>query len=48
MIGDNIEADIIDAMNAGIDQVFVNHLKISINIRPTFTVHSLKEMETIF
>ncbi|MBS1620385.1 MAG: YjjG family noncanonical pyrimidine nucleotidase [Bacteroidetes bacterium] len=48
MIGDNIEADIIGAMNAGIDQVFVNHLKISINIRPTFTVHSLKEMETIF
>src|SRR5438046_1222631 len=26
MIGDNIEVDIIGAMNAGIDQVYVNHL----------------------
>ena len=29
MIGDSIEADIIGAMNAGIDQVYVNHLVLS-------------------
>src|SRR5690242_18849878 len=28
MIGDNIDADIKGAMNAGLDTVFVNHLKI--------------------
>ena len=25
MLGDSIEVDIVGAMNAGIDQVFVNH-----------------------
>jgi len=48
MIGDDIEADIIGAMNAGIDQVFVNHLNKTITIQPTYTVHSLKELEEIF
>jgi putative hydrolase of the HAD superfamily len=48
MIGDSIEVDIIGAMNAGMDQVFVNHLNITTEIKPTYTVHSLKEMETIF
>ncbi|HYM93677.1 MAG TPA: YjjG family noncanonical pyrimidine nucleotidase [Chitinophagaceae bacterium] len=48
MIGDSIEVDIIGAMNAGIDQVFVNHLNITTDIKPTYTVNSLKEMETIF
>jgi putative hydrolase of the HAD superfamily len=48
MIGDSIEVDIIGAMNAGMDQVFVNHLKITTDIKPTYTVHSLKEMEAIF
>lgn len=48
MIGDSIEVDIVGAINAGIDQVFVNHLNISTEIKPTYTVHSLKEMETIF
>ena len=28
MLGDSIEVDIIGAMNAGIDQVFINHLNI--------------------
>jgi putative hydrolase of the HAD superfamily len=48
MIGDNIEVDILGAMNAGIDQVYVNHLGIEPTIAPTYTVHSLKELEEIF
>lgn len=48
MIGDSIEADIIGAMNAGIDQVFVNHMGIDPGIKPTFTVGSLKELMKIF
>jgi putative hydrolase of the HAD superfamily len=48
MIGDSIEVDIIGARNAGIDQVFVNHLGIEPDIRPTFTVSSLKGLEQIF
>ena len=48
MIGDNIEVDIMGAMNAGIDQVYVNHLGTTPAIQPTFTVHNLKELKTIF
>lgn len=48
MIGDNIEVDIIGAKNAGIDQVFVNHLNETPAMEPTFTVKSLKELEQIF
>lgn len=48
MIGDNIEVDIIGAMDAGIDQVFVNHLGLQTEITPTYTVTSLKELEKIF
>jgi len=48
MLGDSIEVDIIGAMNAGIDQVFINHLNIKPDIKPTYTVHSLKELENIF
>ncbi|MER3498003.1 MAG: noncanonical pyrimidine nucleotidase, YjjG family [Chitinophagaceae bacterium] len=48
MIGDSIEVDIVGAMNAGIDQVFVNHLGIQPEIKPTYTVYSLKELEEIF
>lgn len=48
MIGDSIEADIMGAMNAGIDQVYVNHGCINCNIQPTYMVHSLKELEQIF
>lgn len=48
MLGDNIEVDILGAMNAGIDQVFINHYNISIDIKPTYTVNSLKELEKIF
>jgi putative hydrolase of the HAD superfamily len=48
MIGDSLEVDIQGAMNAGIDQVFVNHLRIEAIVQPTYTVHSLRELETIF
>ena len=48
MIGDSIEVDIIGAMNVGMDQVFVNHYHITTEVRPTYTVNSLKELEEIF
>ena len=48
MLGDSIEVDIIGAMKAGIDQVFINHLNIPIDIKPTYVVNSLKELENIF
>jgi putative hydrolase of the HAD superfamily len=49
MIGDSIEVDIQGAMNAGIDQVYVNHLSNNDhNVKPTYTVYSLKELEDIF
>jgi len=48
MIGDSIEVDIIGAMNAGIDQVYVNHLGVNPTVKPTYTVNSLRELEKIF
>jgi putative hydrolase of the HAD superfamily len=48
MIGDSLEVDIQGAMNAGMDQVFVNHIKETAAIQPTYTVYSLKELEQIF
>jgi putative hydrolase of the HAD superfamily len=48
MIGDSIEVDIKGAINAGIDQVYVNHAGEICNIRPTYTVHSLRELQGIF
>jgi len=52
MIGDTIEVDILGALNAGIDQVHVNHLSNEEELvegkKPTFTVYSLKELEGIF
>jgi putative hydrolase of the HAD superfamily len=47
MIGDNLDADIQGAINAGIDNVFVNHLNIQPHIKPTYVVHHLKELEQI-
>jgi putative hydrolase of the HAD superfamily len=47
MIGDSLEVDIQGAINAGIDQVFVNHLCIECTIKPTFEIYSLKELENI-
>lgn len=52
MIGDSMDVDILGALNAGIDQVHVNHLTKEpgeINGKaPTYTVYSLKELEGIF
>ena len=48
MLGDSIDVDILGAMKAGIDQVFINHLNIAIAIKPTYVVSSLKELEKIF
>ncbi len=48
MIGDNLDADIRGAMNAGLDTIFVNHLNIETDAKPTYTIHHLKELEEIF
>ena len=52
MIGDTMDVDILGGINAGIDQIHVNHLTKepdSINGQlPTYTVYSLKELEEIF
>lgn len=48
MIGDNLDADIQGAANAGLDTVFVNHLKVNPHIKATYTIHHLKELEDIF
>ena len=48
MLGDDLEVDIAGARNAGLDQVYVNHLNIAPGIQPTYSVRSLKELEDIF
>ena len=48
MIGDNPEADIKGAMNAGMDAVFVNHIGAQIDFTPTYTISHLNELEKIF
>jgi putative hydrolase of the HAD superfamily len=48
MIGDSIEADIQGAINAGIDQVHVNHINEITTIKPTYTIHSLDQLRNIF
>jgi len=48
MIGDSLEVDIQGAIDAGIDQVYVNHISGTTTINPTYTVYSLKDLEDIF
>ena len=48
MLGDNPEADILGAINAGMDSVFVNHHHATIDYKPTYTVNHLSELEKIF
>ncbi len=48
MIGDNLEADIQGAINAGMDCIFVNHIGALCNIRPTYIITHLRELEGIF
>jgi putative hydrolase of the HAD superfamily len=48
MIGDSVEVDIMGAHNAGMDQVLVNHTGLVTDFKPTYTVTSLKQLESIF
>ena len=48
MLGDNLEADIQGAMNAGMDNIFVNHIQTTTTLLPTYTVNNLRELKTIF
>lgn len=47
MIGDNLDADILGAKNAGMDSIFVNHINAECRAEPTYIVHHLKELESI-
>lgn len=48
MIGDNLDADIKGAINAGMDSVFVNHINAELNgVKPTHVIYHLKELEGI-
>ena len=47
MIGDNQDADIQGAINAGMDQVFVNHIQEPLKLKPTYTITHFKELEKI-
>ncbi|MEP7279082.1 MAG: YjjG family noncanonical pyrimidine nucleotidase [Bacteroidota bacterium] len=49
MLGDDIDVDIAGARDAGLDQVYINHLNKKLPvIPPTYTVYSLRELENIF
>ena len=48
MIGDNPEADILGAKNAGMDQIFVNYVNEDCSTQPTYMIRHLKELENIF
>jgi putative hydrolase of the HAD superfamily len=48
MLGDNLDADIKGAMGAGMDTVFVNHINEPTDLKPTYTIYHLKELEKIF
>lgn len=48
MLGDNLDADIKGAMNAGMDCIFVNHINVSTELKPTYTITHLRELENIF
>lgn len=48
MLGDNLDADIQGAINAGMDNVFVNHTAVSTTMQPTYTVTHLQQLENIF
>jgi putative hydrolase of the HAD superfamily len=47
MLGDNLDADIQGAINAGMDSVFVNHINASTVLQPTYIIYHLKELEAI-
>ena len=47
MLGDNQAADIQGAINAGMDQVFVNHINEPLKLQPTYVITHFKELENI-
>lgn len=47
MIGDNPNSDILGAMNASIDQVYFNPEGKTIELKPTYTISHLKELEDL-
>ena len=47
MIGDNLEADILGAQNAGIDQVFFNPEQKPLPLKPTYEIACLSELQRI-
>ena len=47
MIGDNENADIQGAINAGMDSIFVNHLQVKPTVPATYTITHLKELENL-
>ena len=47
MIGDNLDADIQGGINAGMDTIFVNHLKVEPHVPSTYVVYHLQELENI-
>ncbi len=48
MLGDNLDADIQGAMNAGMDTVFVNHISAVTDVKATYMITHLQELEEIF
>jgi putative hydrolase of the HAD superfamily len=49
MLGDNQDADVAGALNAGMNAVFVNHIKapLKIKLQPTHIITHLRELEGI-
>jgi putative hydrolase of the HAD superfamily len=47
MLGDNLDADIQGAINASMDNVFVNHINEKTDLQPTYTIYHLQELEAI-
>jgi putative hydrolase of the HAD superfamily len=47
MIGDNLNADIKGAMDAGMDTIFVNHINEKTELTPTYTIKHLQQLEDI-
>jgi len=48
MIGDNLDADIKGALDFGMDCIFVNHVEAITDIKPTYTITQLCDLEDIF
>ncbi len=48
MIGDNLQADIGGALNAGWDAIFVNHINAVNTQKSTYEITHLQELENIF